>query len=162
MESMQQKIILIIESHQALQALYEAELQEEGFNTLLASNAAEAQQLLASNRVDLLMSDLPESRAAGMSSLALLAKAHNIPLLINTGYPLSMMDRSAIRATVYLQEKSSDIDKLKNKISELLGNAQRTSQSLPENSDQQTIAEKYDGFVKNQQPTLSLAERRLA
>ena len=117
MESMQQKTILIIETHQALQALYEAELQEEGFNTLLASSNTEAQQLLDSNSVDLLMSDLPGRRVVEMSSLALLAKDHNIPLLINTGYPLSMIDRSAIRSAVHIQEKSSDIDKLKSTIS---------------------------------------------
>jgi DNA-binding NtrC family response regulator len=117
MLSTQQKTILIIESDKALKALYELELQEEGFNTLLASNSSEAQQLLDSNSVDLLMSDMPKNRVAGLSSLALLAKAHNIPLLINTGYPLSMIDRSAIKATVYFQEKSSDIDKLKSTIS---------------------------------------------
>jgi len=129
MESTQQTI-LIIETHQALQVLYGAELQEEGFNTLLASSTAEAQQLLDSNNVDLVISDIPERQASGMNSLALLAKVHNIPLLINTGYPLSMIDRSATRAAAYVLEKSSDIDKLKNKISELLGNTQCTHQSL--------------------------------
>lgn len=117
MVSTQGKTILIIENHEALQALYETELQEEGFHTLVASNAAEAQQLLDNNSVDMIMSDMPESRVAGLNSLALLAKAHNVPLLINTGYPLSMIDRSAIKATVYFQGKSSDLDKLKNKIS---------------------------------------------
>jgi DNA-binding NtrC family response regulator len=157
MESMQQKTILIIETHQALQALYEAELQEEGFNTLLASSNTEAQQLLDSNSVDLLMSDLPGRRVVEMSSLALLAKDHNIPLLINTGYPLSMIDRSAIRSAVHIQEKSSDIDKLKDKIRELLGNAQRTPQSLHGNRGQQAIAGKFDGRAKNHQPPLSFA-----
>ena len=122
MGSVQQKTILILETHRALQVLYEAELQEEGFNTLLASSTAEAQQLLAGNRVDLLMSDLPERRAAGLSTLVSLVREHAIPLVINTGYPLSMIDQSAISGAAWIQVKSSDIDKLKDKIYELLGN----------------------------------------
>lgn len=159
MES-KQKTILIIETHQALQMLYKAELQEEGYNTLLASNAAEALQLIARSSVDLLITDMPESRAV-MNMLSLIVKAHNIPLLINTSYPLNMIDRSVIRATAYLQEKSSDTDKLKNKISELLGNAQHTSPSLHENSGQQAIAGKFDGQTRNHQPTISPEERVL-
>jgi len=153
MESKLQKTILIIETHQALQMLYEAELQEAGFNTLLASNTAEAQQLLARSSVDLLMSDMPERQATSMSKLTLLAKAHNLPLLINTSYPLSMIDRSVITEAVYLQEKSSDMDKLKNKIIALLGNVQRASPSLHENRGQQAEAGKFDGHIKNNQQT---------
>ncbi len=156
MES-KQKTILIIETHQALQMLYKVELQEEGYKTLLASNAAEALQLLASNSVDLLITDMPESRAAGMSTLALQVKAHNVPLLINSSYPLRMIDRSVSRAAVCIQEKSSDIDKLKNKVCELLRNTQRTSLSLNENRGQQAIAGKFDGHTRNHRRTLSLA-----
>jgi DNA-binding NtrC family response regulator len=161
MENMQQKTILIIETHQALQMLYEAELQEAGFNTLLASNTNEAQHLLAGNSVDLLMADMPGRQATSMSTLTLLAKAHNIPLLINTSYPLSMIERSVISAAVYLQEKSSDIDKLKNRVSTLLGNLQCTSPSLNENKGQQALAGKFDGHTRNHQSTFSLSERGL-
>ena len=159
MES-KQKTILIIEAHQALQMLYKAELQEEGYKTLLASNAAEALQLLASNSVDLLIADMPESRA-GMSALTLLVKSHNIPLLINSSYPLRMIDRSESIAALYFQEKSSDIDKLKNKVCELLVNTQRTTRSLQGNRGQQAIAGKLDGHTRNHQPTRSIAERGL-
>lgn len=132
MGSTHNKTILIIEAHQALQKLYEAELQEAGFNTLLAVNNTEAQQLLHDHAVDLLISDLRERQAAGMSTLVSLAKDRNIPLLINTGYPLSMIDRSAIREAAWVQEKSSDLDNLKDKIGELLGNRARTIHSRHE------------------------------
>lgn len=161
MGRMQQKTILIIETHEALQMLYEAELQEAGFNTLLASNTAEAQHLLASNSVDLLMADLPALRAADINPLTLLVKANNIPLLINTSYPLDMLDQSVVSAAALVQKKSSDIDKLKDKVIELLGNAQSSSPSLHENSGQQAIAGTFDGHTRNHLPTVSPVERGL-
>ena len=131
MKGKQQKTILIIEAHQALQKLYEAELQEEGFNTLLATSTAEAQQLLTGNHVDLLMSDLPGRRATGLNPLVSLAAERAIPLLINTGYPLNMINRSTIGSVASIQQKSSDIDKLKDKIKELLSNGERAIQPYP-------------------------------
>ena len=125
MKGKQQKTILIIETHKALQKLYELELQEAGFNTLLAASNTEAQQLLHDHAVDLIISDLRERQAAGMSTLVSLVKDRNIPLLINTGYPLSMIDRAAIREAAWVQMKSSDLDNLKDKIGELLGNGER-------------------------------------
>jgi DNA-binding NtrC family response regulator len=136
MGSVQQKTILILEDHQALQALYEAELQEEGFNTLLASSTAEAQQLLAGNHVDLLMSDLPGRKAAGLNTLVSLVRERAIPLIINTGYPLNMIERSAISGAAWIQGKSSDMDKLKDKINDLLGDDRPAFQPNPMKSAQ--------------------------
>jgi DNA-binding NtrC family response regulator len=136
MEKTEQKTILIIEAHKALQMLYEAELQEQGFNTLCASSSTEAQQLLEDHAIDLLMSDLLERRASGMSQLIALARERDIPLVINTGYPLNMIDQSAISGATWIQEKSSDIDKLKDKISELLGKVRPTFQPYPRNKGQ--------------------------
>jgi len=139
MKGKPQKTILIIEAHQALQKLYEAELQEQGFNTLLAVNNTEAQQLLHGHAVDLLISDLRERQAAGVSTLVSLAKDRSIPLLINTGYPLSMIDRAAIREAAWVQEKSSDLDNLKDKIGELLGNVERRLQLYQGNAVQRAV-----------------------
>ena len=136
MVSVRQKTILILESHKALQTLYEAELQEDGFNTLLASSIAEAQQLLAGNGVDLLMSDLPGRRAAGLNTLVSLVRKRAIPLVINTSYPLNMIDWSAISGAAWIQMKSSDMDKLKGKINELLGNDCTAFQPNPVKSAQ--------------------------
>jgi len=144
MKGNQQKTILIIEAHKALQTLYEAELQEAGFNTLLASSNVEAQQLLFDHAVDLIISDLRERQAAGMSTLVSLAKDRNIPLLINTGYPLSMIDRAAIREAAWIQEKSSDLDKLKDRIGELLGNVERRLQLYQGNAVQRAAEGKVE------------------
>jgi DNA-binding NtrC family response regulator len=144
MKGKHQKTILIIEAHQALQKLYEAELQEAGFNTLLAASNVEAQQLLHDHAVDLLISDLRERQAAGMSTLVSLAKDRSIPLLINTGYPLSMIDRAAIREAAWVQEKSSDIDNLKDKIGELLGNGERRLQLYQGNAVKRGIEGKVE------------------
>jgi DNA-binding NtrC family response regulator len=144
MKGKQQKTILIIEAHKALQKLYEAELQEAGLNTLLASSNVEAQQLLHDHAVDLLISDLRERQAAGMSTLVSLAKDRSIPLLINTGYPLSMIDRTAIREAAWIQEKSSDLDNLKDKIGELLGNVERSLQLYQGNAVQRAVEGKVE------------------
>jgi DNA-binding NtrC family response regulator len=152
MVSTQQKTILIIETHQALQMLYDAELQEAGFKTLLAPSAAEVQKLLDNNRVDLIMSDLPGSRGAGMSSLSLLAGARNIPLLINTGYPLGMIDREAISAAACIQQKSSDIDKLKSKIGELLENEAGAIQAYQGDKVQKAIEKMANSPVSRAVP----------
>ena len=147
MKGKQQKTILIIEAHQALQKLYEAELQEAGFNTLLASSNVEAQQMLFDHAVDLIISDLRERQSANMGTLVSLAKNRSIPLLINTGYPLSMIDRAAIREAAWVQEKSSDIDKLKDKIGELLGNGERRLQLYQGNVVQRGIEGKVEQRV---------------
>jgi len=147
MKGKQQKTILIIEAHQALQKLYEAELQEQGFNTLLASSNVEAQQMLFDHAVDLIISDLRERQSANMGTLVSLAKNRSIPLLINTGYPLSMIDRAAIREAAWVQEKSSDIDKLKDKIGELLGNGERRLQLYQGNVVQRGIEGKVEQRV---------------
>jgi len=144
MKGKQQKTILIIEAPKALQTLYEAELQEQGLNTLLAASNTEAQQMLFDHAVDLIISDLRERQAAGMSTLVSLAKDRNIPLLINTGYPLSMIDRAAIREAAWIQEKSSDLDKLKDKIGELLGNVERSLQLYQGNAVQRAIEGKVE------------------
>ena len=144
MKGKPQKTILIIEAHQALQKLYEAELQEQGFNTLLASSNVEAQQMLFDHAVDLIISDLRERQSANMGTLVSLAKNRSIPLLINTGYPLSMIDRAAIREAAWVQEKSSDLDNLKDKIGELLGNGARSLQLYQGNAVQMAVEGKVE------------------
>jgi DNA-binding NtrC family response regulator len=131
MENKQQKTILIIETHRALRSLYELELREAGFNTLQAASNTEAQQLLSDHGVDLLMTGLPKYQTVSLGTLISLAKARNIPLLINTGYPVSMIDHRTVREVASIQQKSSDIDKLKDKINELLSSERRTIQPRP-------------------------------
>jgi DNA-binding NtrC family response regulator len=126
-----QEIILILEPHHSLQKLYEMELQEEGYKTVLASSEAEAHQVLESSAADVIICGLHPLSPAALIGLLSHAKQHKTTLLINTGYPLDPID-SPGNNTIECIQKSVDTRILKNKIHELL---HRTKQEHPAGGD---------------------------
>jgi DNA-binding response OmpR family regulator len=131
MKNTAEQTILIIEPHSPLQQLYELELQEEGYKTVLASSEAEAHQVLERRAVDVIMCGLQQLSPTALISLLSRAKQHKTTLLINTAYPLPLTDFPVSDGIECIQ-KTVDTRVLKDKIRELL---YKTQQQRPAGGD---------------------------
>ena len=119
------KKILLIEDEELLRILYREELQEEGYEVLLAADGIEGLKILEKTKVDLVITDLHMPRMGGLDTLShILGLRRKLPVIIYTGHPEYKTNFMSWSADAYLI-KSSDLSELKAKIKEL------TSGSMP-------------------------------
>jgi len=134
--------IAVVEPHLTVRQLYELELQEEGYNTITLARHVELFSLLAGTRMDLVISgdEKQEREQSERTRLITLALQHNIPLIINTGYPFSWFNVSGI-AGIAVVFKSANLEKLKNKIRRMLAHSDRNR------STERTVLSAGSGFA---------------
>lgn len=115
------KTVLVVDDETNLRILYKKELQEEGYQMLAAASGEEALEQLKTNKVDLVVLDIKMEGMDGILTLReILTKDRNIKVILNSAYSTYKSDFSTWSADAYII-KSSDLDELKNKIKELLG-----------------------------------------
>jgi DNA-binding response OmpR family regulator len=114
------KKILIAEDERNLRTLYKSELEEEGYQVLVAADAREALGLFRSERPDLAVLDI---RMPGMDGLelmgTLLSERNDVPVILNTAYPAYKDNFLSWAADAYVV-KSSDLSELKREIRRVL------------------------------------------
>jgi two-component system, response regulator, stage 0 sporulation protein F len=114
------KKILVVEDEEGLRLLYEEELKEEGYEVITARNGREAIQQLESEKPDLIILDIVMPVMDGMEALGrIVGKDRKTPIILNTSYSGYRQDFMSWAADAYVT-KSTDLQKLKDKIRELL------------------------------------------
>ena len=115
------KTVLVVDDEKNLRILYKKELLEEGYQIVTAESGEKGIEELKNKEIDLVVLDIKMSGIDGIQTLReILTKDRNIKVILNTAYSTYKSDFSTWSADAYII-KSSNLDELKNKIKELLG-----------------------------------------
>jgi DNA-binding response OmpR family regulator len=111
--------ILIVDDDLHIQRLYKEELEEEGYEVVIASNGKEAIELFDSEVPDLVTLDILLPDVDGIRLLRQMKeKRPKVPIIMSTAY--DYRDDFAVWASEAYIVKSSDLDDLKATIKKLL------------------------------------------
>ena len=114
------KKILFIEDDKTLRSLYAETFGEEGYEVLVAANGAEGLELMRSQNVDLVITDLRMPQTDGRQVLtSIVGMRKGLPTIVYTAYPEYRSHPIGWMADAYVV-KSSNFDELRQKIEELL------------------------------------------
>lgn len=115
------KKILIVEDEKNMRLLLKEELQEEGYEIVVAQNAQEVLELLEANvHFDLVSIDIEMEGMSGLELAGILRKRKpDLKIIILTAYTHYKHDLSSWAADAYVV-KSPDFSELKMLISKLL------------------------------------------
>ena len=111
--------ILIVDDEKNLRLLYEKELQEEGYDVLLAESANSALNIVEKESPDVVVLDIRMPGRDGIEAMGMiLGKNHKMPIILNTAYNCYRDNFMSWSADAYLV-KSSDLTELKREIRKL-------------------------------------------
>ncbi len=114
MEELVRKIV------QALRILYREELEEEGYEVLVARDGKEALQKLRKEKPDLVILDIVMPKMDGIEALGrMLREKKGVPIIIHTSHPGYKEEFMSWAADAYIV-KSANLTELKERIRELL------------------------------------------
>jgi DNA-binding response OmpR family regulator len=115
-----QKKILIIDDEENVRFLYQEELQDEGYEVILASNGQEALEKFKHHKPDLITLDIHMVGINGLETLRLIReKSLSIPVILCTAYGEYKQDFRSWGSDAYIV-KSSDLNELVRKVKEIL------------------------------------------
>lgn len=118
--------VLIVEKETMLGALYELELSEEGYTVILAKTAVQALEIVASRPVDLIVTAISGCVQEADAAVKNLIHGVNIPVILNTGYHVHMIQDYVSNRIAYVL-KSSNLAMLKEKIKIMLAGRKHTT-----------------------------------
>jgi DNA-binding response OmpR family regulator len=111
--------LLIVDDDTNIQRLYKEELEEEGYNVVIAGTGKEALELFESENPDIVTLDILMPDIDGISLLRKMKEQRpNIPIIMSTAY--DYRDDFAVWASEAYIVKSSDLGELKNTIKKLI------------------------------------------
>jgi two-component system, response regulator, stage 0 sporulation protein F len=114
------KTVLIVDDDRNLRRLYKAELEAEGYQTMLAENGWEATAMVARKMPDAVILDIRMPEMDGLEAMArILGENRKVPIILNTAYSCYQENFLAWAADGYLI-KSADLQPLKTKLREIL------------------------------------------
>jgi CheY-like chemotaxis protein len=113
--------ILVVDDEKNIRLLYKAELEDEGYKVLTASNGLEALDVLKKETVDLVLLDIKMPEMDGPEFLRHIRQFNQtLPIIISTAYGDQVsQDFSAWLSDDYAL-KTADLTELKAKIKETL------------------------------------------
>lgn len=111
--------ILVVDDDLHIQKLYKEELEEEGYNVVVAGTGAQAMELFAQEDPDLVTLDILMPDVDGIKLLRQMKeKKPRLPIIMSTAY--DYRDDFAVWASEAYIVKSADLNELKNTIKKLL------------------------------------------
>ncbi len=114
------KKILVVEDDESQRLLYHDELEESGYEVVLAANGKEALKQLDVAEPDLVVLDIVMPVMDGMETLGRIIRGHrDVPIILNTAYSSYKDDFMSWGAEAYVV-KSADLEELKAKIREVM------------------------------------------
>jgi DNA-binding response OmpR family regulator len=113
------KKIMVVDDDLHIQKLYKEELEEEGYEVVVAGNGAEAMELFVQENPDIVTLDILMPDIDGIKLLRQMKeKKPRLPVIMSTAY--DYRDDFAVWASEAYIVKSSDLDELKKTIKTLL------------------------------------------
>lgn len=114
------KTLLIVDDEKNIRTLYEQELNEDGYQVLLAADGRQALDIIEKEHIDLAVLDIKMDGMNGIEALKRMMEMNkDIKVILNSAYSIYKSDFATWSADAYLI-KSSDTSELKKKIGELL------------------------------------------
>ena len=111
--------ILVVDDDAHILKLYKLELEEDGYEVIIASNGQEAMELFDSEEPDLVTLDILMPDIDGISLLRQMKeKKPRLPIIMSTAY--DYRDDFAVWASEAYLVKSADLSEMKEMISNLL------------------------------------------
>ncbi len=116
---MSQKI-LIVDDEENIRILYEEELKDEGYQTVLAENGKECLEKIKAENPDLVILDIRMPKMDGLEAIGRIMELKNgLPIILNSAYSAYKNDFASWAADAYVL-KSSDLEPLKASIRDML------------------------------------------
>ncbi|MDP1759414.1 MAG: response regulator [Thermodesulfovibrionales bacterium] len=113
------KKILVVDDDLHIQKLYKEELEEEGYEVVVAGNGAKAMELFVQENPDIVTLDILMPDIDGIKLLRQMKeKKPRLPIIMSTAY--DYRDDFAVWASEAYIVKSADLDELKKTIRTLL------------------------------------------
>jgi DNA-binding response OmpR family regulator len=111
--------LLVVDDDLNIQRLYKEELEEEGYEVVIATTGKEALEIFAKEKFDIVTLDILMPDIDGISLLRKMKEQRpNIPIIMSTAY--DYRDDFAVWASEAYIVKSSDLRELKNTIKKLI------------------------------------------
>ncbi|MBN2072095.1 MAG: response regulator [Candidatus Krumholzibacteriota bacterium] len=121
--------ILIVDDEANVRMLYREELQNDGYETVLAENISEAIASVKNDAPDLVILDIKLDKESGIDALTkIMEQRKDLPVILNSAYSVYKDNFQTWAADAYIV-KSVDLDPLKEKIRELLDRKAKTGES---------------------------------
>jgi len=112
--------VLIVDDEENVRFLYEQELIDEGYQTVLARDGKECLEKVASEKPDVVLLDIRMPRMDGLETIGKIIEINkHIPIIINSAYSTYKDDFMSWAADAYVV-KSYDLDTLKTTIRDVL------------------------------------------
>lgn len=113
------KKILVVDDEHNIRLLYKEELEDAGYEVILAASAAEAEQKLQEGKPDLITLDIKMPGMGGIEFLDNLKQNHrSIPVILCSAYGSYKQDFRVWASDAYIV-KSADMSELKATIKEI-------------------------------------------
>ena len=112
--------ILIVDDEENVRLLYEQELADEGYVTILACDGRDCLEKLKATKPDLIILDIRMPKMDGLEAIGkIIEYKKDIPIIINTAYSNYKEDFMSWAADAYIV-KSYNLDELKSTIREVI------------------------------------------
>ena len=114
------KKILVVDDEEPIRLLYKQELEDEGYDVIVAANAQEAFDVMEQERLHLIVLDIKMPGMDGIEAMQkIVGKKKNLPIIICSAYPHFRDSFMTWVAEEYVV-KSSNLEELKVKIKQII------------------------------------------
>lgn len=112
--------ILVVDDEDSIRALYQAELEEDGYRVFSAPDGASALEILEREPVHVVVLDIKLKGESGLQVLQeIVRRFKDVPVILSTAYGSYKDDFSSWLAEAYVV-KSSSMNELKEQVARIL------------------------------------------